>query len=176
MFQLVYLTVWGVEPVVTHQTSWLESTGVCGVQQTQAGGSSVQTSILTAHADNQGFDGQRGPAMQQMASAYGLLQPRGPQAIGPPGPAPAVGTGSQAAWSWGPGGPPVTSWGLEGSPDQQGRNLAPNAMLNYSGHERDDVSLTAGAATTGSDMSSGPMPDALAHLLSAAEAASSERK
>ena len=22
----------GVEPVVTHQTSWLESTGVCGVQ------------------------------------------------------------------------------------------------------------------------------------------------
>jgi len=23
-----YLTVWGVEPVVTHQTSWLESTGV----------------------------------------------------------------------------------------------------------------------------------------------------
>jgi len=24
------LTVWGVEPVVTHQTSWLESTGVCG--------------------------------------------------------------------------------------------------------------------------------------------------
>ncbi len=25
---LLYLTVWGVEPVVTHQTSWLESTGV----------------------------------------------------------------------------------------------------------------------------------------------------
>ncbi|KAL0046559.1 hypothetical protein WJX82_003777 [Trebouxia sp. C0006] len=72
--------------------------------------------------DNQGFDGHRGPAMQQMASAYGLLQPRGPQAIGPPGP--AVGSGSQAAWSWGPGGPPVTSWGLEGSPDQQGRSLA----------------------------------------------------
>ncbi len=24
----LYLTVWGVEPVVTHQTSWLESTGV----------------------------------------------------------------------------------------------------------------------------------------------------
>ena len=29
------LTVWGVEPVVTHQISWLESTGVCGVQQNQ---------------------------------------------------------------------------------------------------------------------------------------------
>ncbi len=27
------LSVWGVEPVVTHQTSRLESTGVCGVQQ-----------------------------------------------------------------------------------------------------------------------------------------------
>ena len=25
----VYLTVWGVEPVVTHQTSWLKNTGVC---------------------------------------------------------------------------------------------------------------------------------------------------
>ncbi len=39
---ILYLTVWGVEPVVTHQTSWLESTGVCGVQQNQAGGSSVR--------------------------------------------------------------------------------------------------------------------------------------
>ena len=27
---------------MTHQTSWLESTGVCGVQQNQAGGSSVR--------------------------------------------------------------------------------------------------------------------------------------
>ena len=26
----------------THQTSWLESTGVCGVRQIQAGGSSLQ--------------------------------------------------------------------------------------------------------------------------------------
>ena len=41
-FFIFYLTVWGVEPVVTHQTSWLESTGVCGVQQNQAGESSVQ--------------------------------------------------------------------------------------------------------------------------------------
>ncbi len=37
-----YLTVWGVEPIVTHQTSWLVSTGACGVQENQAGGSSVQ--------------------------------------------------------------------------------------------------------------------------------------
>jgi len=27
---ILYLTVWGVEPVVTHQTFCLESTGVCG--------------------------------------------------------------------------------------------------------------------------------------------------
>ena len=27
---------------MTHQTSWPESTGVCGVQQNQAGGSSVR--------------------------------------------------------------------------------------------------------------------------------------
>ncbi len=32
-FFILYLTVSGVEPVVTRQTSWLESTGVCGVQQ-----------------------------------------------------------------------------------------------------------------------------------------------
>ena len=30
---------------MTHQTSWLESTGVCGVRQNQAGGSSVDTSL-----------------------------------------------------------------------------------------------------------------------------------
>ena len=37
-----HLAVWGVEPVVTHQTSWLESTGVRGVRQNQAGGTSVR--------------------------------------------------------------------------------------------------------------------------------------
>ena len=30
---ILYLTVWGVELVASNQTSWLESTGVCGVQQ-----------------------------------------------------------------------------------------------------------------------------------------------
>ncbi len=28
---VLYLTVWGVEPVVTHEKSWLESTGVASV-------------------------------------------------------------------------------------------------------------------------------------------------
>jgi len=36
LFCILHLTVWGVEPVVTHQTSWLESTGVCGVRQNHA--------------------------------------------------------------------------------------------------------------------------------------------
>ena len=30
---ILCLTVWGVEPDVTHQTSWLGSTGECGVPQ-----------------------------------------------------------------------------------------------------------------------------------------------
>ena len=32
---ILCLTVWGVEPDVTHQTSWLGSTGECGVPQNQ---------------------------------------------------------------------------------------------------------------------------------------------
>ena len=31
---IFYLIVWNAKPVVTHQTSWLESTGVCGVRKT----------------------------------------------------------------------------------------------------------------------------------------------
>ena len=35
MFHLhLMLAVWGMEPVVTHQASWLDSIGVCGEQQT----------------------------------------------------------------------------------------------------------------------------------------------
>ncbi len=41
---ILYLTLWGMEPVVTHQTSWLESTGVCGVRQNQ----SMQHGITSA--------------------------------------------------------------------------------------------------------------------------------
>ena len=35
LFGILCLTVWGVEPDVTHQTSWLGSTGECGVPQNQ---------------------------------------------------------------------------------------------------------------------------------------------
>ena len=34
-----YLALWGVEPAVTHQASWLASRGIHGERQTQAGGS-----------------------------------------------------------------------------------------------------------------------------------------
>ncbi len=40
---ILYLTVWGVETVVTHQTSWLESTGV----------DCTQTAHSPAHAQSQ---------------------------------------------------------------------------------------------------------------------------
>ena len=48
---VLYLTVWGVEPVVTHQTSWLESTGG-SLDQTSAHGSEQVTcqSFVTACA------------------------------------------------------------------------------------------------------------------------------
>ena len=36
-------TVWGVEPVMSHQTSWLERTGECDTPQHQAGELSAPT-------------------------------------------------------------------------------------------------------------------------------------
>ena len=42
MYFHLCLTVWGVEPDVTHQTSWLGSTGECGVPQNQVGGHFAQ--------------------------------------------------------------------------------------------------------------------------------------
>lgn len=39
-------TGWGLEPAVTHRTSWLETIDVCGVRQYQAGGSSVRNVLL----------------------------------------------------------------------------------------------------------------------------------
>ena len=43
---IIALTVWGVESLVTHSTSWLECTGVCGVPQNRVGGSSaLETSL-----------------------------------------------------------------------------------------------------------------------------------
>ena len=39
---ILCLSVWGVEPDVTHQTSWLGSTGECGVPQNHAGENSAQ--------------------------------------------------------------------------------------------------------------------------------------
>ena len=39
LYFMKYLALWGVEPAVTHQASWLESRGIHGERQTQAGGS-----------------------------------------------------------------------------------------------------------------------------------------
>jgi len=36
-----------VKPVVTRQTSWLESTGECGVQQNQAGEKLSKESLMS---------------------------------------------------------------------------------------------------------------------------------
>ena len=43
---ILYLTVWGVEPVVTHKTSWLESTGAVRVQVLYSIRQSVTTLVL----------------------------------------------------------------------------------------------------------------------------------
>lgn len=129
----------------------------------------------------QAFEGQRGSSMQQMASAYGLLNTRGPQAIGPPGNAPFVQPGSQAAWSWGPGGSQEGHWGMPSSSDVEGntgqhghnpRYLAPHMMHSHGV----DQGVGDDLGVLNSETASGQMPDALAHLLSAAEAASSEGK
>ena len=47
MFFTLCLAVWGVEPDETHQTSWLGSTGECGVLHTQAGENSAQRGALS---------------------------------------------------------------------------------------------------------------------------------
>ena len=58
LFHLIlYLTVWGVEPDATHQTS--ESTGVCGVRQNQAGGSSVPKTAYCQRRHNLPHDDWR---------------------------------------------------------------------------------------------------------------------
>jgi len=57
LLSFVYLTVWGVEPVVTHQTSWLEHatlplvwlavTAVCSNQKTREKKSLCFSAIIT---------------------------------------------------------------------------------------------------------------------------------
>ena len=131
--------------------------------------------MISANAGNQGFEGQRVPAMQQMASAYGLLQARGPQAAAPAAAGPSGQPGSQSAWSWGPGGSQGGSWGLPGTqqPHMGASSEAPSATF---GHPGSGGHHLAGVMGSGVDTPLAYMPDALAHLLSAAEAASSEQK
>ena len=53
---ILYLTVWGVTPVVTQQTSWLERKGVHGAQQNQAGGSSASYHMIICTNQNYTHD------------------------------------------------------------------------------------------------------------------------
>ena len=65
--------------------------------------------------------------------------------------------------------------GPQGQLGGQPRPYPPPAMFSHEDEAAGHFD-TAEGAKTGSDVSSGQVPDALAHLLSAAEAASSEGK
>ena len=45
---ILCLTVWGVEPDVTHQTSWLGSTGECVVPQNSRARAAIDQSMISA--------------------------------------------------------------------------------------------------------------------------------
>ena len=94
-----------------------------------------------------------------------------------------------ASTGWGQGPSDTAPWNLPGSSHMEGgsghlmsqpRQFSSHAMYGAEddpASTEDDPAENVGAGTrTGSDVSSGQMPDALAHLLSAAEAASSEGK
>ena len=122
-------------------------------------------------AANQAFDTQREPALQQMATAYGLL-PRGQQAAGQGSSASAPFVQQPQPWSWGQGPTQAGPWGDPGQlsharhPQMHGviGQSAAEGTGSVPGGFRHDPALT------------GQMPDALAQLLSAAEAASSVKK
>lgn len=125
-------------------------------------------------AGQRALDGQREPALQQMATAYGLL-PRGQQATGQGNSAsvPLV----QQPWSWGQSSlAQAGNWGHPGQLSHAGHPQL-HGMVDHAGVER-RAEEGSGSVPSGSrtDPASGQMPDALAHLLSAAEAASSVKK
>lgn len=126
-------------------------------------------------AANQAFDSQREPAMQQMATAYGLL-PRGQQATGQGTSASAPFVQQPQPWSWGQGSSQAGNWGYLGPLGHPGHPQL-HGMASHAGDEG-RLEGVSGSATGGvrQDAASGQVPDALAHLLSAAEAASSVKK
>ena len=126
-------------------------------------------------AANQAFDSQREPAMQQMATAYGLL-PRGQQATGQGSSASGPFVQQPQPWSWGQGPSQAGNWGYLGQPGHPGHPQL-HGMTSHAGDEG-RLEGVSGSATGGfrQDPASGQVPDALAHLLSAAEAASSVKK
>ena len=131
---------------------------------------------MLGDAANQAFDNQQGPALQQMASAYGLL-PRGQQAAGQGTSGQAHAMHQQQPWSWGQGS--SQSWGIEGGAGQfshhrQLQSYGPTGHTGDKQHFEED--FAPGPSRGRHSPTSQQVPDALAHLLSAAEAASSAKK
>lgn len=101
-----------------------------------------------------------------MATAYGLL-PRGQQAAGQGSTASVPFVQQPQPWSWGQAPTQAGPWGDPGQhshPRQPQMHGAMGHSADVPGGPRHDPALA------------GQMPDALAHLLSAAEAASSVKK
>ena len=126
-------------------------------------------------AANQAFDSQQEPALQQMATAYGLL-PRGQQATGQGSSASAPFVQQPQPWSWGQGSSQAGNWGHAGQLSHPGHPQL-HGMMSHAGDEgRTEGVSGSTAGGFRQDPASGQVPDALAHLLSAAEAASSVQK
>ena len=138
----------------------------------------IQAMILMNAAANQACDNQRGPALQQMATAYGLL-PQGQQAAGQGSSGSAPSTQQPQPWSWGQASPQAGQWGMEGHAEKHthARHLQSHRTTTHSDNDATHVeAFETGASSARHDSTFEQMPDALAHLLSAAEAASSARK
>lgn len=110
-----------------------------------------------------------------MATAYGLL-PRGHQATGQGSSANAPFVQHPQPWSWGQGSSQAGSWGHSGQLSHPGHPQL-HGMMSHAGEEgRTEGGSGSAAGGLRHDPTSAPVPDALAHLLSAAEAASSVKR
>ncbi|KAL3145876.1 hypothetical protein ABBQ38_015246 [Trebouxia sp. C0009 RCD-2024] len=127
--------------------------------------------LPAAASGHQAFDNQREPALQQMATAYGLL-PRGQQATGQGSAASGPFVQQPQPWSWGQAPTQAGPWGNPGQHSHPGHPQ----MHGMIGHSADEGTGSVPGGSRHDPALAGQMPDALAHLLSAAEAASSVKK
>lgn len=133
----------------------------------------IRGCVCANAAANQAFDNQREPALQQMATAYGLL-PRGQQA---PGQGSAPFAQHPQPWGWGQGFTQAGPWGEPGQ-HSHARHAQMHGMVGQSAAEGrpDEGTGCAPGGPRHDPALGGQVPDALAQLLSAAEAASSVKK